>query len=153
MKLMKIEFTEWRDPPAPAARRAISEVEAATKRVAEIVQREAGLRAELAEVKGLLELGQTQSMLDRRAALLEQLEAALKAKAAARAAVEAAADLETQAIRAHARVGSAGYQVLNEEGTAVVQVVDADGNDLPEGAVYGYRITDQAPSRPAWATA
>ena len=152
MKLMKVEFIEWRDPPTKN-RLADSEIEIATRRVAEAGQRELAVRSELIEVKELLTVAETRALLDRRESLLRQLDTSLQARRSALYAESAAATDAIHSMKSHARVGTFGYQVLDDELTEMAELVDADGNSLPEGAVYGYRIVDQAPPAPTWAGA
>jgi len=154
MKLMKVRFTEWRDAPARAhAGDTGSELEVASRHVADCTQREIALRAQLGELKGLIEIADTQPLRDRRTALAIELDAALRARRAALSAEHSAGEVVRLAMKAHPKVGSDGYQVLNDEGTEMLRVVDAAGKDLPASAVYGYEIIDQAPPLPAWATA
>lgn len=150
MKLIKIRFTEWREKPF--TRSAATE-----KKLDEIDTQERVKRAELIAARQLIEdagernlpadsplragvaaiAAELQQLADRRRKVLEAEEQA------AREAAEAA--------RNHERVGTFGYQVLNNAGTAVVKEVDADGNDLPAGVTYGSEVVDTNPKPPKWA--
>jgi hypothetical protein len=148
MRFMKVEFTEWRDPVLIGRD---TELSVASGRVAEAAQREATARIGIAEIRELRALADSQELLEQEEAAKVVLANLLKARRAAVTAEEAAGDAATVAMKSHARVGTIGYQVINEE-NEVVRLADRDGADLPAGAVYGYRIIDTDPAPlPQWA--
>ena len=63
----------------------------------------------------------------------------------------AAAQAETRAARENKKIGTFGYQVLNDVGTHVGYIVDEAGNHLPAKAVYAYEVVDDNPPLPEWA--
>ena len=56
------------------------------------------------------------------------------------------------ALLQHKKVGTFGYQVLNDAGTHVGYIVDEAGNHLPTSAVYAFEVVDPDPPLPEWAT-
>jgi hypothetical protein len=146
MRLIKIRISEWRDGEGPTP-----ELVAAARLVAETAEREAAARRELVEADELMELADTEAHRAARAARTAAVLNAVAARNAARSAEAAAGEAATRAMKSHPRVGTHGYQILTDDGTAVGRVVDEDGKDLPAGAVYGYLVVDQAPAVPSWA--
>ena len=45
----------------------------------------------------------------------------------------------------HKKVGTFGYQILDDAGTRVIRVLDEGGNDLPEKAVFSYELVEDPP--------
>lgn len=146
MKLIEVQFTEWRDGAAAAP-----ELVLAATAAEDALAREATVRKELSGIDAMLAITETEDLQRDRAGAAVAVVTTMKASAAALAAQETAALAAGRAMKQHAMVGRKGYQVLNGEGTEVVKVVDADGNDLPEGAVYGYSVTTTKPAMPDWA--
>ena len=137
MKLIKIKFTHWRDrgagPRTPASQRqfdyfatrvgvlsrAAADLQAAERTHAD----NTGLQKSIARINADL-----QNVEAERTLLLLQ-EAAERSVACV-------------AARQHKRVGTFGYQILDESGTRVIRVVDEAGNDLPDKAVYSYELAE-----------
>lgn len=153
MRYMKVRFTEWRDAPAPANAKTpvVSEIDAAQAKLAELNARDVEVRADILHAEGLLKVASSEQLLERQAGSVMAADNLFVARKAALAALQAAGEAADAAMKSHARVGGFGYQIISDDGTQVVQLVDEQGADLPAGAVYGYEIADPAPPRPAWA--
>lgn len=152
MKVMKISFTEWRDPPSPANARvaAVSEIDAAQAKLAELDARDADVRGDIDHAQTLLKIADSGQLRERLAGSVMEADNIFVARKAALAALQAAGEATVEAMKSHARVGTFGYQVIDESVMEVVKLVDEAGGDLPAGAVYGYEIVDTNPPAPAW---
>lgn len=151
MIFMKVQFTEWRDaPPVNQRARPVSEADAANQKLAALTAREFEVRADIAHAEALLKLASSAPLRARLAGHVVEMDNLYVARKAALAAQSAAGQAEDDALKAHARVGGFGYQVIDEAARTMLKLVDADGADLPAGAVYSYEIVDQAPMLPAW---
>ncbi len=145
MRLIKFRFTAWRDQPAaprsPAIRRQIeywtARMSVLTSAAAQISEQQIHADSEALQKSRLKIAADLQKIDADRTALLSAEEAAL--------------DTATRAARVHKKVGTCGYEVLNEIGTLVEKVVDEAGNLLPAGAVFSYEVFDHYPPLPAWA--
>ena len=147
MKLLKIRFTHWRDqgaaPRAPAVQRQldylVTRVGVLSREAADLETwrshaDNAGLRQSIAKINAnLRDLEGQRTLL-----LYEEW-----------AEREAAHD----AARKHPKVGTFGYQILDNSGTRVIRVMDEGGNDLPENAVYAYELVEIDPPMPSGAMA
>ena len=150
MIFMQVQFTEWRDAPNPGAL-LVSEADAAGQTLAALSARECEVRADIAQTEALLKQDDSDELRAVLAGNLVEMDNVSAARKAALAAQSAAGEAAYAASKAHARVGSLGYQIIDEAAGVVLKLLDADGADLPEGAVYGYQIVDQKPALPAWA--
>ena len=52
--------------------------------------------------------------------------------------------------KSHSKVGTIGYMVINNKGTEVRRIVDANGVAYPRRAVYEYEVIDDEPTLPDW---
>lgn len=145
VKLTKFRFTTWRDQPAPPRSPAgqtqldywTTRISVLTSAAAQINEQQIHADSETLQKSRVRINADLQKIDAERTALLSAEEA--EANAAARAA------------RAHKKVGTFGYQVLNEIGTVVEKLVDEAGNGLPAEAVFSYEVFDHHPPLPAWA--
>ena len=140
MKLTKIRFTAWRDQSSPRSLALQEQLDACTARVS------------------LLSAAATQLTVERTHADSEMLRrsfARLTAEqgkiAASRTLLLADEEAAAHAASRHEKVGTFGYQVLNDTGTHVGYIVDESGNHLPAKAVYSYEVVDDDPPVPRWA--
>ena len=140
MKLIKIRFTHWRDGDAtartPASQRQLDYLAA---RVGVLSREAADLESQRAHADNV----GLQKSIARINADLQNLEAErmllLHAEAAERSVAYGGA-------RKHKKVGTFGYQILDDSGTRVIKVVDEGGNDLPDKAVYIYELVEPMPA-------
>lgn len=155
MNFIKIRFTEWRDAPAPVnvKAQALSEADAAQQKLDALALRGAEVRSDVASAKELLALGDNALLRERLAASVTELDNLHAARKAALTAQAAAGQAAMDAMKAHPRVGSFGYQIIDAATMTVLKLVDEDSLDLPAGAVYGYEVIDANPAPPAWAGA
>lgn len=151
MRYQKIEFIEWRDPPAADRSAVPAEVAAAQAQLAAVAKRRAEVGADVAHTETLLAKVKSEQAASRLAGLVMELDNLHQADKASRAALEAAGIAAERAMREHPRVGTTGYMVIDTDRGELVKVVDDAGADLPAGVVYGYRVTDAEPAPPAWA--
>lgn len=147
MKFIKVRFTEWRDGAQPPD----DEVAAAQGKLTELNARDAVVRADLAHTETLLESVSSEVLRDRLAGHAVEADNIYVARKAALSALEAAGNAAHAAMKTHARVGTFGYQVIDEAQMKVVSLLDAGGNALPAGAVYGCEVADANPPAPSWA--
>ncbi|HKQ24363.1 MAG TPA: hypothetical protein VJT81_07995 [Burkholderiales bacterium] len=144
MKLIKIRFTSWRDRSVPP--RTIefqAQLDALTMREGALIAASARARAEQEHDGQLLQRSLARVNDD-----LQTIDAQ---RTFLLSAEEAAAEAETRASTEHPKVGTFGYQVLDETGSRVAMVVDEAGNHLPARALYTFEIVDENPPLPAWA--
>jgi hypothetical protein len=145
VKLVKIRFTAWRDQPdeprSPAFQQLLDDwttrinlLSVAAARIKE--QREHANSEALQKALGRIS-AELQKIDDERTPLLF--------------AEEAVADAAARAAREHKKIGTFGYQVLNDPGTHVGYIVDEAGHYLPPKAVYSYEVVDDDPPLPSWA--
>ena len=66
-------------------------------------------------------------------------------------AEETAARAETRAATDHPKVGTFGYQVLDETRNRNAMVVDEAGDYLPAQALFTFGVVDEDPPLPQWA--
>lgn len=145
MKLVKIRFTAWRDksaaPRPPALQQQLdhwtTRINILTVAAARIREQQATADSEALQESVARITADLQKIDDERTPLLS--------------AEEAVADAAARAAREHKKVGTFGYQVLNDAGTHVGYIVDEAGNYLPAKAVYSYEVVDDDPPLPAWA--
>ena len=151
MKLIAIQFTEWRDPGDTTH----VAVETASKASAAAVAKLTSLKSQIGQQDELLKIAQSTAVDAKRSELAAQLPGVVDEIAAARAAEQQAEADAMAAIKKHPMVGKTGYQVLDDAGETVLKVVDADGNDLPDGVVYGYVFTAAVADNalPSWGIA
>ena len=142
MKFIKIRFTAWRDEGAARRTPAFQRQLAYWNARVSVLSREA---ADIA-----VERAHADSDVLRKA--LAGINADLQKVEAERMLLLFAEAAERNVGEAHDRkkVGTFGYQILDDTGTRVIKVVDEGGNDLPETAVYSYEVVD-VPALPAWA--
>ena len=152
MQFIKVRFTEWRDAPAPINVKApVSEADAAAGQLALLAEREAEVRGDIAHAESLLKIANSEQLRERLAGHIMEMDNLYISRKAALAAQASAGEAQMSAMKAHARVGSLGYQVIDEAAMKVLALVDADGAALPAGAVYGYEVIDPNTAPPAWA--
>ena len=145
VKLIKIRFTSWRDlpdkPRSPALQQLLDDwttrINLLSVAAARINEQQAHANTEaLQKALGRIS-AELQKIDDERTPLLS--------------AEEAVADAAARAAREHKKIGTFGYQVLNDAGTNVEYIVDEAGNYLPPKAVYSYEVVDDNPPLPQWA--
>ena len=146
MKLLKIRFTHWRDQGAgaraPASQRQLDYLDT---RVGVLSREAADLEAWRAHgdnvglQKAIAKINADLQNVEAQRALLLYEEWAER-------------NVAHNAARKHRKVGTFGYQILDDFGTRVIRVVDERGNDLPENAVYAYELVETDPPMPATMT-
>ena len=129
MKFVKIRFTTWRDQGAAPPAREIQEQHD------EFSARMNLLAANAARMKKKRD-GNSQE--DQKS--VDGI-----------AAEKAAADAEECASRTHKKVGTFGYQLLDETGTRILLVLDEAGDYLSAQALYTCEVVDENPPLPEWA--
>ncbi len=145
MKLIKIRFTTWRDKSvAPRA----TEVQ---ERHDEFSARMNLLAADAARIKYKHAEGNAKEDQKSLAGIAADRDSLDAGRMALLAAEKAAADAEERAARGHKKVGTFGYQILNEAGNRIAMVVDEAGEYLPVQALYSFEVVDENPPLPAWA--
>jgi hypothetical protein len=146
VKLTKIKFTAWRDDrEAPRSSDLRRKLDAWTAR--EHVLRGAALRVRQQQAEADSEILNMELL-----ALTTELQ---NIDAVRQGLIDAeVAELERAqtALLQHKKVGTFGYQVLNDAGTHVGYIVDEVGNHLPTNAVYAFEVVDPDPPLPEWAT-
>ena len=143
VKLIKIRFTHWRDQGTVARTPAFEKQLAYWNSRVGVLSREA---ADLAAHRAHADSVWLQNSLARITVELQRVEA----ERTLLLTTEAAERNDASNAREHKRVGTFGYQILDDAGIRVIRVVDEGGNDLPETAVYFYEVVD-FPALPAWA--
>ena len=143
MKLLKIRFTHWRDqgaaPRTPASQRQLDYL---TNRVGVLSREAADLEARRAHADNV---GLQQSI----ARINTELQNCEGQRTLLLYEEWAERQVAHDAARKHKRVGTFGYQILDDSGTRVIRVVDEGGNDLPDKAVYAYELVEIDPPMPA----
>ena len=144
-KLIKFRFTTWRDEPAPRRAPAIQrQLDYWATRTNVLSSAEAHINEQQVHADG-------ETLQKSRVRINADLQKIDTERTALLSAEKVGLDAATRAARVHKRVGTFGYQVLNEIGTLVEKLVDEAGNDLPEKAVFSYEVFDHHPTLPAWA--
>lgn len=143
MKLIKVRFTAWRDQPPP--RRSLvsqRQLDAWSTRLSVLfdVATRLNNRQAVADSEAL------QKEITAITAKVQKIDAD---RTALLSVEDAAADAATRKAHKHKKVGTFGYQVLDDVGAHLM--VDEAGNDLPAQAVFSYEIIDDDPPLPAWA--
>lgn len=145
MKLIKIRFTSWRDQSvAPRKLEFQDRLEAWNARETALTAAAAAVKAEQAHAdsealqRSLVRIDTEVRKIDSERTFLLSVE-------------EAAAEAETRAATEHEKVGTFGYQVVEEPGNRVAMVVDEAGDYLPAQALYTCEVVDTDPLLPAWA--
>ena len=145
MKLIKIKFTAWRDE-----REALRSPDLQRKLDA-LAGRERVLRGALLRLRQQ-QAGAASEVLNMEFdAITTEL---YNIEAERRPLIDAEVAEVEQALPAlhqHKKVGTFGYQVLNDAGTHVGYIVDEAGNHLPANATYAYEVVDDDPPLPEWA--
>lgn len=145
MKLVKIRFTAWRDQrEAPRSSDLQSKLDLWMGR--EHVLRGAALRVRQQQATADSEVLKMEF-----AAITTELSNIHTARQPFIDAEVAEVEQGQAALLQHKKVGTFGYQVLNDAGTHVGYIVDEDGNHLPAKAVYAFEVVDTDPPLPEWA--
>jgi hypothetical protein len=145
MNLIKIRFTAWRDKP-DASR--LSDLQS---KLDALVEREHVLRGAALRVRQQQTLGDSEVLKMQIAAITTELSNIHAARQPLIDAQVAEVEQAQAAMHQHKKVGTFGYQVLNDAGTEVVKIIDESGNDLPAKAVYAFEVVDDNPPLPSWA--
>lgn len=139
MRYMKIQITAWRD-------RATLRLTATQRQFAALDERELSIRQILADS----ETPQADAV-DQQATNPELAQVSAD-RTALHDGEESLAKAAIAASLMHSRVGSFGYQEINDEGTEMVSIRDEAGNLFPATALYEYEIVDRDPPMPKWGT-
>ncbi len=145
MKLIKIRFTAWRDHSVAPRAKDIQE------RHDEFSTRMTLLAATAARIKYKHAEGNAKEDQESLAGIAAERKSLDARRVALLSAEKVAADAEVRTARAHKKVGTFGYQVIDETGSRVAMVVDEDGDYLPAQAVYSFEVVDDNPPPPEWA--
>jgi hypothetical protein len=150
MKLMKVKFTEWRDPPAARRAATPTEMDTVQATLAVLAAKEAELKADFERKQAQRKIADSEALKAEHLAIATELDNLVATQRGALATQKALGQEALAGMKAHPMTARFGYQVLNDAGTEVLMLVDEAGEALPEGAVYGYEIVDQDPPSPAW---
>lgn len=146
MKLIKIQFTKWRDKPSePRSWTFQRQLDDWHSRISVLT----AAIADMKEKQAIIPSEALQKTLDTAVTDLETIDGE---RTTLLAVEKRAADGVMREARNHKRVGTFGYQIFNDASTLVKALVDEAGNGLlPEKAVYSFEIVDHHPPLPAWA--
>ncbi len=144
MRLIKIRFTSWRDKSvAPRTSDFQAQLDALTMRERALTTAAARARVEQGEDTGWLR----RSL----AKINDELQTIDAERTSLLSAEQAAAEAETRAATEHPKVGTYGYQVLDDAASGVALIVDEEGAYLPVQALYTFGLVDENPPLPEWA--
>ena len=145
MRLIKIQFTSWRDgsvaPPAKAFQEKFDW----------LAVRENALSSAAATIKGEQARADSDAMQKALARIAAQLRHLTAERIFLIAAEQTAAEEDTRAATEHPKVGTFGYQVFSEPGHRLSSAVDETGKYLPAQALYTFDVVDEDPPLPQWA--
>ena len=144
MKLVKIQFTSWRDESAPPAK-------VFQEKLGWLTVRENALSSAAATIKEEQSRADSEALQESLARINAQLRKIDAERTFMMSAEEAAAEADTHAATEHLKVGTFGYQVLFEPDNRIAMVVDETGKYLPAQALYTFDVVDEDPPLPQWA--
>jgi len=145
MKFYKFVITLWRDRAAARrSARIATELAEIDAKVGVVEKLAADERERVHRLAGSAD--QVQALQRRRDDLIEQRQAIVGPEETLAGVLLAAAGL-------HPMVGKLGYQVISADGSEVIRVVDAEGNEFPANAVVEYDLLEIDAPAPDWAPA
>jgi len=145
MKFYKFVITLWRDRAAARrSARIATELAEINAKVGVVEKLAADERERVQRLAGSAD--QVQALQRRRDDLIEQRQAIVGPEETLAGVLLAAAGL-------HPMVGKLGYQVISADGSEVIRVVDAEGNEFPANAVVEYDLLEIDAPAPDWAPA
>lgn len=145
VKLIKIRFTAWRDKPGATRSTDLQ------RKLDAWMGREHVLRGAALRVRQKQAMADSEVLNMQFAAITTELDSIHAVRQPLIDAEVVAVEQAQAGLLWHKKVGTFGYQVLNDAGTEAVKIVDESGNDLPAQAVYAFEIVDPDPPLPEWA--
>ncbi len=145
MKLIKIQFTSWRDKSAgPRSSKIQGQLDACIERLSKLF-------VEAARINDRQVWTDSGELKNKAAAIAAETQKIDEERLSLLSAEEAERNVATRVASAHKKVGTFGYQVFNKAGTYIAMIVDEAGDFLPVQALFSYEVVDDNPPLPQWA--
>lgn len=146
MKYIKIKIVEYRD------NQAYTDLQQAAAELTELTQTADAQARQAAEIDKLAKASGLPSDAELAAAEAGKARAMSSSLITTRMKVSYASEAHSRKAKAHAKVGTFGYQELTPDTLELVRLLDERGQPFPADAVFGYEVVDANPPIPKWGT-